>query len=625
MSSTLSFVPRKVAKAAANRSTQPQPTRPNGSITKKNDEGGPSSTKIADETVEVHSANPIAPSTPLPKVTITTQAAQAQGVTKIKGKGKEKVRADELSTPKYADVDNAHLICLALSDYALWSDPDLRRTLDPSQLQSQGGGEGEESKQSGVYVPLSRVLERLTRSFGTQQHLNVRSTTTTIVKALRIYAAELMEVRLKLEEPSLPFGWRHSVKKDTSVSVAGGGYEVRRKDWTSEHFPSALSYSKRDWDERTIYAERIPIQFRSIPRILHFITSLLGEHPSPAFHPLTRIQAIRLPPHHQDKPGDPPTVKDFCLVTFATLDDVQYLLKQWPWSRRKKNDIPSATKSETKVGEEATDAGRFGFRTLTKRDWERRREEYLAYRTRLVCEIGEYEDVEAMPQGEHVLLEDKDEGESSEARFEAEQVKRKLAANAEPGLAADAPYPYGCLIFVRNVHPQTNKTTLRNLFSAILKPPSLLSPAPAPAPAPASAQDNKTQPAEGGLDYVDFNKGTDTCYLRLSTPTHADLLVSRFLGEPVVQMHGLDDKSSCDPTSSSKVEDGEGVKMQIKHKPIGLEKVLGRKEEVYWERVPEKVRRQAVQKAIALAGGSGGGDESDEAAQAQRRKKRRMK
>jgi hypothetical protein len=34
--------------------------------------------------------------------------------------------------------------------------------------------------------------------------------------------------------------------------------------------------------------------------------------------------------------------------------------------------------------------------------------------------------------------------------------------------------------------------------------------------------------------------------------------------------------------------------------PIRVELVVGKREEFYWEKVPEKIRRQAVEKAITL-------------------------
>lgn len=43
-------------------------------------------------------------------------------------------------------------------------------------------------------------------------------------------------------------------------------------------------------------------------------------------------------------------------------------------------------------------------------------------------------------------------------------------------------------------------------------------------------------------------------------------------------------------------------------KPISMEVVEGAREELYWSKVPEKIRREAVRKAIAQASSTGGKD-----------------
>jgi hypothetical protein len=81
---------------------------------------------------------------------------------------------------------------------------------------------------------------------------------------------------------------------------------------------------------------------------------------------------------------------------------------------------------------------------------------------------------------------------------------------------------------------------------------------------------------------------------------HAQSLVEHFTQNPTLHASGLDD-SGC-PSH------GKGVE-----KPVDAELVLGKREEVYWEKVPEKVCLQAVQKALGLVGASaenyaGGGE-----------------
>ena len=53
---------------------------------------------------------------------ILTPTVSSRGTDKASGGTDGKVR--------YSDKDYANVICIAISDYALWSDPDLRRTVD---------------------------------------------------------------------------------------------------------------------------------------------------------------------------------------------------------------------------------------------------------------------------------------------------------------------------------------------------------------------------------------------------------------------------------------------------------------------------------------------------------------
>ena len=68
----------------------------------------------------------------------------------------------------------------------------------------------------------------------------------------------------------------------------------------------------------------------------------------------------------------------------------------------------------------------------------------------------------------------------------AEEEEESQPIDLDPS----APYPPNCLVFVRNVHPETNKTTLRALFSAAL------------------SEGGEDLPPDG-IDYVDFTKGLD--------------------------------------------------------------------------------------------------------------------
>ncbi|KAG6909972.1 hypothetical protein DXG01_014241 [Tephrocybe rancida] len=109
--------------------------------------------------------------------------------------------------------------------------------------------------------------------------------------------------------------------------------------------------------------------------------------------------------------------------------------------------------------------------------------------------------------------------------------------------------------------PETNKTTL-HLFFARAVPDS-------------------------PLDCVDFTEGIDFCHLRLAAPAHAQALMTHFTDRPMAQLGKLDDTG------------GDGG-------PVRVELVEGTQERVYWEWVPEKIRREAVRKALGDGAGAGG-------------------
>ena len=78
------------------------------------------------------------------------------------------------------------------------------------------------------------------------------------------------------------------------------------------------------------------------------------------------------------------------------------------------------------------------------------------------------------------------------------------------------------------------------------------------------------------------------CFLRVKSPREASTLVEHFNTHLLAQSTGLD---------------ADGVVPSVQTKPIVMELIEGKKEELYWEKVPEKARRQAVQDALRLAGG----------------------
>lgn len=209
------------------------------------------------------------------------------------------------------------------------------------------------------------------------------------------------------------------------------------------------------------------MQYRTLAGIFNFTMKLLPEDPADAL----RVQHIALPRHHLDKPNDYPKCKGFALVTLSRMEDVDHLVQQWPWQRKSR---------AAALGDEKTtaEAEKFGFRLTRKSHWEKLNAEYLAYRQRLLEDIEQDEEDDTPAVFEQPRA-------PEEERFTV--VDQPKPHNIDPS----ADYPPNCLVFVRHVHPGTNKTTLRKLLSQ------------------AFSGDDPEASVEG-IDYVDFNKSMDT-------------------------------------------------------------------------------------------------------------------
>ena len=251
-------------------------------------------------------------------------------------------------------------------------------------------------------------------------------------------------------------------------------------------------------------------------------------------------------------------------------------------------------------GEAASDARKFGFRATSKATWETLRSDYLAYRQQLVEEMNAFQDSASKPATTHTSTASNEPPVPTRPepilKVQNQPEVRIGSSLDNPDITLSSPYPYSCLLLIKNIHHETNKTTLKTLFGKTL------------------ADSN------GGIDYVDFSKGMDTCYLRLSTPSLAQLLFDQFMSNAVVQTTGLDDAGSSISSSKEK-----GVK------PIVVEIVSGRREEMYWQKVPEKIRRGAVEKAVRLQREAGAGNKEEDGGERQsgggdnRPKKRRKR
>lgn len=255
---------------------------------------------------------------------------------------------------------------------------------------------------------------------------------------------------------------------------------------------------------RLTYAlqENMPPAYRTIPGIIQLISKLLSDKT------FKQLQNITLLPHRKDKSEDVPVCKGFALVTLASIDVVELLLKAWPWNRltssgAEQNDALHNQHPDTTLStDEETrrnlrnEAGRYGLRMLSKKSWEMKKAEYLLYRQQLVEEMNQIQDdARGMP------LAYASDGAKEVKKYTNTLDDKAGTSSASSNLDINDPYPYGCLVFVRNINSETNKTTLRSLFNRLC-----------------SMSDCLTRPDDGGsIDYVDYNKGMDTVCTSLFT------------------------------------------------------------------------------------------------------------
>ena len=142
------------------------------------------------------------------------------------------------------------------------------------------------------------------------------------------------------------------------------------------------------------------------------------------------------------------------------------------------------------------EATKSGLRILSKAKWEELRAEYLLYRQELVDEINKFQDEGVGAYGSG----GRKRRYVDEMHDQEEQITEEDPSSIHP----NSTYPPGCLVFVRNVHPQTNKTSLRNLFLHAREPTGI--------------ESGKKQ--DDGLDYLDYTKGMDcVCVLFIFVPS----------------------------------------------------------------------------------------------------------
>ncbi|KIO31067.1 hypothetical protein M407DRAFT_19942, partial [Tulasnella calospora MUT 4182] len=206
---------------------------------------------------------------------------------------------------------------------------------------------------------------------------------------------------------------------------------------------------------------------------------------------------------------------------------------------------------------------RCGFRAITHQRWAELRDEYLAYRDVLIARLNARPEPEITARSSSRITPKTREGKAEKGA--QPQLSNELASVATNHVGpTQSDYPQGCLVFVRNVHPGTNKTTLKKVLSLPF---------------------TKKHHDGSEIDYVDWTKGLDSCYVRLSGPEHADRMVHYFTKYVQCQREPSDDEIT------------QFVTPEMFKKRITAKLVKGEREEIYWRNVPQKIKQASLAKS----------------------------
>ena len=268
--------------------------------------------------------------------------------------------------------------------------------------------------------------------------------------------------------------------------------------------------------------ENVPPSIRSIAGIFKLLRNLLpNDRSSSSIGDCRLIQSIYFPPHHQDLPSAQPKCKGFALLTLSEPSAASHLLASFPYHRTRANSasVPANHNDhDDEAPPEELEARKAGFRTLSKERWEALQSEYVEYREALLQRIATSSSSTAPPPAPGTVPNPPSPSPDNNSNNNNKNDNDLPQSVVAPSRDHQAPsttsrptpsrYPPGCVIFVRHVPTDTNKTALRARFSALL--------------AEDGNDDHNMAPAAAALDYVDYTKGLDSVRLSPLLPRISD-------------------------------------------------------------------------------------------------------
>ncbi|GAA5971202.1 hypothetical protein JCM3765_007356 [Sporobolomyces pararoseus] len=138
----------------------------------------------------------------------------------------------------------------------------------------------------------------------------------------------------------------------------------------------------------------------------------------------------------------------------------------------------------------------------------------------------------------------------------------------EVALSIQGAYPLGCVLWLRNLNEKSSKTSLKNLLSKLL--------------------DTLQEGSGKGIEFVDYEKGLQTCYLRFSSSNLTKLILEFFLKNKTFHL----EPNSFSPVESLGKGELEKVEQEMR-RPLMVELLKGEMEKSYWQSLPESTRKAA--------------------------------
>ncbi|ORZ21347.1 hypothetical protein BCR42DRAFT_488438 [Absidia repens] len=214
----------------------------------------------------------------------------------------------------------------------------------------------------------------------------------------------------------------------------------------------------------------------------------------------------------------------FCFVEFDDKDNVEKAVEMM----NMENDDKILNENDT--------IAKLGLKVMTKNMWNKYQDEYLIHKRMASEHITQlwrdYNDEER-------LTNQKVESSTAPLRNTVHSTKK-----IEDSTMA---YPKNVIIFVRNIHPKSSKTTIRKLL----------------------------EQSGAATAFVKHKKGLDSCHVRMASPEDTEKVSQYFGTHHLIQDSGIDSQGTVIDASTGASS------------AISVRAISGKEEEIYWKDDPK--------------------------------------